>query len=886
MLLRCTTRRLYRPGGKRWTKVLCGEVYNSAPYSASDRGWHHAFSTVSERRQSASNVRNIGIIAHIDAGKTTTTERMLFYAGHTRRIGNVDEGSTVTDFLPAERSRGITIQSAAITFDWPPEGSAGPGSAGSDALQPHHINLIDTPGHADFTFEVRRSIRVLDGAICILDGVAGVEAQTEQVWNQAGEWKIPRIIYINKLDREGAAFASAVREIGARLNVWPALCQIPWFDGGRGSFIGVADVVSLTALEYDVGSDGKTFRTLSLEELDKVEPSLANELRHARVALVELLSELDDVLVEAFFDANEDHMAISSTDLLQSLRRCLLSEVPAVVPVFAGASFRNIGVQPLLDAVTRLLPSPEERPDPEISLGSTKGTLTTLLTGKLSQSTSSTSVPKSKKPVLQLSELGKHLQGCALAFKVVNDPRRGVLVYIRVYSGYIKRNDVLFNTNLQNTERATNLLRMYAADSEPVDKVEAGQIAVIAGSKYARTGDTLITYSGSRSAPLEPLNLLQLRPIRVPPPVFFAAMEPSSLREEKDMHDKLQLLLREDPSLSVSQDHDTGQTLLSGMGELHLEIARDRLVGDLKAKASMGPITIGYRESLTGPSQVVQKIFDSEKTGTKGKAGCSAQVQPIDDISNEESANAIKREHDGNVIVFQAPTLDKKGRPLDSDNVAIAGHLSLKEIQNAFFTGAGAALSRGPAFSYPVRNLRVTLTLDPENHIFGTETTTAALAAAARVATVAAFKDSAARSKTVLMEPVMNVDISVDDAALGKVVQDISSRCGGHIVTLGDDEAEKADNDTTKVVDVKRIYAPKDPFESSDSSSAAGQDQHVNIQRTVTAKVPLKEMVGYLKHLRSMTGGRGTFVMSVDRFERVTGMREKMLITELRGGAA
>lgn len=847
----------------------------------------HGFSTASSRFTAASRIRNIGIIAHIDAGKTTTTERMLFYSGHTRRIGDVDEGSTVTDFLPAERARGITIQSAAITFEWPPKHDLGSPTPLDSARPSHHINLIDTPGHADFTFEVRRSIRVLDGAVCILDGVAGVEAQTEQVWNQAGEWKIPRIIYVNKLDRDGAAFGRAVREVGARLGIWPAVCQIPWFHGGRGSFVGIADVLKLEAYKYDAGSDGKQYRTYSLAQLDAEEPLLATELRAARTALVELLSEHDDELVEMFFDANEDHLAVSASSLLSSIRNCLLRQQVPIVPIFAGASFRNIGVQPLLDAVNALLPGPEERPDPDISVGAASGNLSQLLAGTLTADAPGTSPGKTKKSHTTIAPPGKHLQGCALAFKVVNDPRRGVLVYIRVYSGSIRRNDLLYNTNLQVAERASSLLRMYASESQAVESIEAGQIGVIAGSKHARTGDTLISYVGNKQAPPEPLHQLQLRPIHVPPPVFFAAIEPNSLREEKDMHDKLQLLLREDPSLSVSQDQDTGQTLLSGMGELHLEIARDRLVGDLKANARMGPITIGYRETITTESSAVQKIFDNDRSGTKGRAGCTAMVRPLNEMDDSQgrSSNALVREHDGNAIIVEAPSLDKKGRPLDKDATSLPGHITLSELQAAYINGALAALSRGPSYSYPLRGVLVTLTLDPSNHIFGNDTTPAALASAARLATIAAFRDSVARAKPALLEPVMNVDISVDDASLGKVVQDISSSRGGHIVSLGDDEADKADDDKGHMVDVKRIYAPKDPFETQSSSVGAGELEIVNIQRTVTAKVPLKEMVGYLKHLRSMTGGRGTFVMSIDRFEKVTGQREKMLVSELRGGS-
>ena len=809
---------------------------------------------------------------------------MLYYSGFTRRLGDVDDGSTVTDFLPAERARGITIQSAAISFEWPPTEVLQQSNGPADTRQQYHINLIDTPGHADFTFEVRRSIRVLDGAVCILDGVAGVEAQTEQVWNQAGEWQIPRIIFVNKLDRDGAAFGRAVREIGARLNGWPAVCQIPWFEDGKGAFTGIADVVSLQGLKYEAGGDGKTVRSYSLGQLESEEPTLAKQLRQARIALVELLSEHDEDLIESFFEAEEDHIAVRPQDILNSLRRGLMKGKPLVIPVFAGASFRNVGVQPLLNAVTALLPAPTEMPDPEVSIGRVSGRMNELISGDLL--TRASAIPtNTKKGTTSSAQIMTQLRGCALAFKVVNDVRKGVLVYIRVYLGSISRNDVLFNTNLQQSERAISLLRMYANDSTSVDRIEAGQIGVIAGSKYARTGDTLLSYQSARSLPPEPLNKLQLRPIHVPPPVFFAALEPNSLREEKDMHEKLSLLLREDPSLSVTQDADTGQTLLSGMGELHLEIARDRLVTDLKANARMGPITIGYRETLTAESSQVTKLFDRDRADTKGKAGCTAQVLPLDssDVNEFEEGTTRTHVHDGNEIVIEAPTLDKKGRPLDADNVSLPGHLTLTDIESAYINGALAALSRGPSYSYPMRSIRVTLTLDPEQHIFGTETTASALAAAARLATVAAFKDAVSRSPSALMEPVMNVDISVDDLNLGKIVQDISSTRGGHVVSLGDEEAEKAeDEEVSDKIDMDRIYAPRDPFET-ETSSVVSSLEGVNIQRTVKAKVPLKEMVGYLKHLRSMTGGRGTFVMSVDRFERMTGQREKALITELKG---
>ncbi|KAK5944875.1 Ribosome-releasing factor 2, mitochondrial [Knufia obscura] len=818
---------------------------------------------------------------------------MLYYSGHTRRIGDVDDGSTVTDFLPAERARGITIQSAAITFNWPPEANKTEDSRIIKAIQKqelprsalsHRINLIDTPGHADFTFEVRRSLRILDGAVCVLDGVAGVEAQTEQVWNQAADWKIPRIAYVNKLDREGAAFGQTVREIGVRLKGWPAVCQIPWFEGGKGKFCGIVDVINLCGMKYEAGGDGKSIERYNLSELETKEPSLAEELRKARAALVELLSEHDEIMVDAFLEADEDHLAITPAQLLASVRRCLMSGDGTVIPVFAGASFRNIGVQPVLDAVDDLLPSPEERPFAEVSIGESTAGLDELLEGKMVAPNSAGSKP-GKKIEAAVPAMDKMLKGCALAFKVVNDARKGMLVYIRVYSGTIDRNALLYNTNLKQSERATNLLRMYANESVPVQSLEAGQIGVIAGSKYARTGDTLIVCNTNKATPPAPLDKLQLRPIHVPPPVFFASIEPNSLKDEKDMHDKLNLLLREDPSLHITQDEDTGQTLISGMGELHLEIARDRLVGDLRANATMGKIAIGYRETLTQTSSSHTKIFDSSARGdVKGKSGCTAIVDSNNpDMPDEDyHDNALRHEQDQNVVIVEAPSLDKQGRPLTDDAISLPGHLSLGDVQSAFTNGALAALARGPAFSYPMRNVKVALTIDPAQHIFGSETSYASLTAAARLATISAFREVHSAGGSALMEPVMNVNIAVDDASMGSIIQDISSSRGGQIVALGDnEEAEAEEQNSARDIDVAKIYAPKDPFEFGTSSSIG---QQINKPRTVKAKVPLKEMVGYLKHLRSMTGGRGTFTMSVDRFERMTGQREKALVAELRGG--
>ncbi|KAI6714073.1 peptide chain release factor 3 [Diplocarpon mali] len=811
--------------------------------------------------------RNIGIIAHIDAGKTTTTERMLYYSGITRRIGDVDDGSTVTDFLPAERERGITIQSAAVTFQWPPL-QQGTTTAKPDTPRhqtSHTINLIDTPGHADFTFEVLRSLRILDGAVCILDGVAGVEAQTEKVWTQANNYSIPRIVFVNKLDRDGAAFNRTVKEIGSRLRGVPAVCHIPWWEGGKGRFTGIGDAINLCALKWIEGGDGKAIQSYCLEELVQEDPGLRTELINARTALMEGLCEFDEQLLATWLDC-EDILAVPSQAIRDSLRRCIIDGSGRLIPVFAGASFRNIGVQPLLDAVNDLLPNPTERPDPEISIGERRGRLADLLDGKLSLA-SSWSKHVVKKSTSASSMIAQ-IEACALAFKVVNDPRRGVLVYIRVYSGSVRRGAALWNTNLNATERAQRLLRMQASDAVEISHISAGQIGVIAGLKFARTGDTLISYPAvnPKTGPPAPLNMLQLRPIEVPPPVFFAAIEPHSLSEEKNVAEILTNLLREDPSLHVNTDEESGQMLLSGMGELHLEIARDRLVNDFKAKATMGNIEISYRESVLAATSPRRVVFDRDIAGKKGKAGCEASIEPLEhaDLNSDYTIS-----QDGNSISINIPTSwfgeEEEGASLPKD-------LPLAAVREALVNGAVAALARGPRRAFPLHATHVTLKFDPSSDLFVGYTSAAAISSAARLAVQAALKEAFTNDSVILMEPVMSVVISCDEGSLGAIVHDISSARGGHVLSL---ETEGGDITALSLpsIDTTRIYAPPDPFASTGGSESTGPGQ----PRQVHAKVPLKEMVGYLKHLRSLTGGRGTFLMSVDKFERLAGSRERTM---------
>jgi len=877
------------------TRWLCRQHASSRPWVTSGiRSFaischrHAATANASpEAKAALDRTRNIGIIAHIDAGKTTTTERMLYYSGFSRRIGDVDDGSTVTDFLPAERARGITIQSAAITFSWPPtpafpeqSASSGLPQAGPRSSVPHSINLIDTPGHADFTFEVLRSLRVLDGAVCILDGVAGVEAQTEKVWAQAAAYAIPRLVFVNKLDREGAAFARTVKEVGARLGVWPAVCQIPWWNA-EGKLVGVGDAIGLRGLRWKEGGDGKEIAVFDLAALDSEDATLTEELKKARVALVERLSEHDDEMVEKYLEADEDHLAISSKDVTAGLRRCVLQHPQLIAPIFAGASFRNVGVQPLLDAVVDLLPSPAERPDPGISFGSAapNGKLGAFLAGEVSN-TAEQKTPKAGSKAMSKDKAHTALANvgaCALAFKVVTDARRGVLVYVRVYSGSLTRNAALWNTNLQITERGQRLMRMYANDAVDIESIEAGQIGVIPGLKFARTGDTMVSYTGAnpKTGPPGDVKELLLRPIEVPPPVFFVSVEPNSLAEERHVKESLDMLLREDPSLYVSIDEESGQTHLAGMGELHLEIARDRLVQDLKAKARIGKVEIGYRETLTTSSGEVTEVYDREVSAKSSKAACTAIVCPLEE-SEESSATHTFALHDNNTLYVSTPTLNRSGTATSPEKPSLPAHLPLAVVLQALQTGTAAALARGPTHTYPMHSTAIRITFDPAEHIFP-NTTPSSLSSATRLAVQRALRESTAASPTTLMEPVMHVSIAVDEQNLGSVVHDISSARGGSVLSL--DATFDTDAPATDI-DVSRIYTPPDPFASGSGDVGGGEG---SAMRTVTATVPLKEMVGYLKHLRSLTGGRGTFTMTVDKFEKMGMQRMKMVLQEMRG---
>ena len=827
-------------------------------------------------------MRNIGIIAHIDAGKTTTTERMLYYSGRTKRPGSVDHGDTITDFLPAERKRGITIQSAAITFHWPPQ-PVREIPKEVDSSQSYTINLIDTPGHADFTFEVLRSLRVLDGAVCILDGVAGVEAQTEKVWHQARAYDIPAVFFVNKLDRDGATFGKTVIDIAAKLRVQPAVCQIPWFQNDTGPLRGVVDVIHLQTITWSQGDDGKTVRKGSLQGIRS--PTLLDEVHQARKALIETLSQYDHLMIDTFMQYNDDHMAIPPEEIIRSLRHCLLHNRSIFAPVFAGASKNNIGVQPVLDSITNLLPDPTETPDPQFRAGSLVGGLRDLAAGKIAlvPRESSKSSTKARKGGVSVANL-QHFEACALAFKVVYDRRRGVLVYVRVYHGVLHKNAILFNTNLQESERAPQLLRMYAEDAEPISSIKSGEIGVITGLKLARTGDTLISYSGvnHKNGPPTPLNALQLRPINIPPPVFFAAIEPYSQADERHTDELLEILVREDPSLQLSINEDSGQKLLSGMGELHLEIAGNRLTDDLKANAKMGEIEIGYRECPIVEGDLQTALFARSVAGKFGKAGCESLVSVLDESEAEKEKHLLR---DGNIVHISIRSRNVDG---EDPETKLPSKASALQVQQALRNGAFAALARGPGYTFQVYGAKVQLFFDPSRHFFGEDSTLQALSSAARKATHAAMKAAHEVRPFAMVEPIMSVTIDVDEKSLGPVMNDLSSARGGRITSYNDESSNDDEfapsGDTIPPINLRNVYAPSDPFETT---STVESDQtpaiSVNNRRLITARVPLRSMLGYLPHLRSLTGGRGTFIMNVDRFQKMDGNTQRIVMKKLHG---
>ncbi|OLN88008.1 Ribosome-releasing factor 2, mitochondrial [Colletotrichum chlorophyti] len=732
----------------------------------------------------------------------------------------------LTDFLDLERERGITIQSAAITFNWPLPQDCPPGTASKT------INLIDTPGHQDFRFEVDRCLPVLDGAVCIIDSVKGVEAHTERVWASAHDHKIPRIIFVNKLDRDGASFRKSVLEIASRLNGWPLVCQIPWWDGDQ--FVGVIDIIDRVGYRWKTEKQKTKYRPTELQ--DELSGSqLLDEVETARERLIEALAEWDEAIMDLFAD---DPSKITGKMLKDSVRRAIRSGDGTIIPVLAGASFRHIGVEPLMDAIVDYLPSPDERPDLEVRAGPTKKSLAKLLEQN----------PDKKSGHSRVAAV-------ASVFKVFNHPKEGVLSFVRVYSGELHRNSSTWNTHSQLAERPFGLLQISAAKAEDVQHLATGQIGAIKGLKKARTGDTLIAAVAQQQVP-DAFKHVQIRPPDIPPAVAFLAIDPHGNTAAKELETALDNASREDPSLRWSRDEKTEQFILQGMGKLHLDIAVYNLKQNPKVQADFGPIEVDYKECLTSPIGPHHVTFDRVVASKAGKVSCSVTLEPLED-HHRQAPLEPSVERDGNIfhVMIELPSED-----------AILS-FDPEEARQQLINGAVAAVARGPRRGSPVQGCHITITVDASSvespsggHFTG---------AASRAVREALREAHINRQAVGVLEPVMLVHISCPEAAAGMVQHDISSGAGGHVLEVNDKSAESSSR-----IDVSTVYAPPDPYESV--ASLRGKK---SMARTVeiVAKVPFKEVLNFDEQLRGKTGGRHSMTMAFDSFDRVVGSREKAL---------
>ena len=742
----------------------------------------------------------------------------------------MDAGNTVTDFLELERERGITIQSAAITFYWPRHQEYPPGT------HPKTVNLIDTPGHQDFRFEVDRCLPILDGAVCIIDSVKGVEAHTERVWTSAHEFKIPRIVYCNKLDREGASFKKAVLEIGTRLKGWPLVCQIPWWE--KDTFVGVIDSISLVGYRWKSEREKTKFDASELrEKLSESNPSLLAEVEVARHRLIEALADFDDAIMEEFLAENYD---IPAPLLKEAIRRAIQSGDGQVIPVFAGSSFRHIGVEPLMDAITDYLPSPADRPDVEVRVGATKHKLREYLLEK-----------DKKGPKANISAV-------ASVFKVYNHPKEGVISFVRVYHGTLTRNASTFNTHLHVNERPMGILQISASKTHDVHDLTVGQIGALRGLKLSRTGDTLITTGGNKTV-TDAFRNIHIRPPEIPPPVAFLQVDPFGNVAAQELQIALQNASREDPSLRWSRDAKTDQFTIQGMGKLHLDVSIYNMRQKHKIDAEFGPIEVDYKECLTGPVQPHHGVFDRPVASKTGKASCTVTLEPIEPEDHDRLLETGV-ERDGNIFTIEVPT----GQGQETMG------FDVDEAQHQLLNGGIAGLARGPRRASPVHGCHATITLDTSEGALESPTG-GHFSGAARVGVQAALRDASEKHLVGVLEPIMLVHITCPEAVAGTVQHDITAGAGGSVLEVNDRSAESTGDE---LIDVSKIYAPPDPYDSV--TSLRGKRSMARVIEIV-AKVPYKEMLNYDEHLRSKTAGRHSMTMSFDSFARVVGHREKGL---------
>jgi len=625
------------------------------------------------RTHSLEKYRNIGFAAHIDAGKTTTTERVLFYSGKVHKIGEVDEGTATMDWMIQERERGITITSAATTTTW----------------GDYRINIIDTPGHVDFTVEVERSMRVLDGVCIIFCAVGGCQPQSETVWRQATRYKVPRIAFVNKMDRVGADFFRVVRQISERLLANPVCIQLPI--GAEENFQGVIDLVKMKAIVY------KDELGMNFDEVD-IPAEYQEQARAYHDKLVEAAAEADDALLEKYLEKH----TLTETEIKTGIRKATIAA--KIVPVACGTSFKNKGVQPLLDAITDYLPSPMDVPP-------VKGF-------------------NPKTGAEETRECRDDESFSALAFKIMSDPYVGRLTYFRVYSGILKTGSYILNSSKDNKERIGRVLQMHANKREEVEEVYAGDIAAAVGLKNTTTGDTLCAVEKP----------IILEAIQFPEPVIFVAIEPKTKADQEKLGLALQRLAEEDPTFKIKGDPETGQTIISGMGELHLEIIVDRLLREFKVEANVGKPQVAYKETIRGAAESEGKFI--RQTGGRGQYGhVYIKVEPLEQNKGFEFVNEI------------------------------VGGAIPREYIPAVESGIKEALSTGVLAGYPVIDVKVSLTDGSYHEVDSSEI-------AFKIAGSMAFKRGVLKAKPVLLEPVMKVEVVVPEQYMGDVIGDLNSRRG------------------------------------------------------------------------------------------------------------
>tara|TARA_E500000331_G_scaffold226766_1_gene217078 strand:+ start:14449 stop:16542 length:2094 start_codon:yes stop_codon:yes gene_type:complete len=624
--------------------------------------------------------RNIGIMAHIDAGKTTTTERVLFYTGVSHKIGEVHDGAATMDWMEQEQERGITITSAATTCFW----------KGMDqSLEEHRINIIDTPGHVDFTIEVERSLKVLDGAVAVFCAVGGVEPQSETVWRQANKYNVPRLAFVNKMDRAGADFLRVVSHIEERLNAMPIVMQLPI--GAEDNFEGVIDLVKMKAIAWDDSTQGLKFKEEEIPE------SMREDADEWREKLLESAAEGDEGLLDKYLDEGN----LSEEDIKKGIRlRCLSGEV---TPVLCGSAFKNKGVQAVLDAVIDFLPSPPERP-------AIRGILSDDSEGERE---SSDDAPFS-----------------SLAFKIATDPFVGNLTFFRVYSGVLSSGDFVYNPIKDKKERIGRILQMHSNDREEIKEVRAGDIAAAVGLKDVTTGDSLV----------DPSNSIVLERMEFPEPVISVAVEPKTKSDQEKMGIALSKLSKEDPSFRVKTDEETAQTIISGMGELHLEIIVDRMKREFSVEANVGKPQVAYRETIR--SSVEQEGKFVRQSGGRGQYGhVWLRIEPLPAGSGYEFLNEI------------------------------VGGVVPREYISAVDKGIQEQMTNGVIAGYPVVDCRVALYDGSYHDVDSSEV-------AFKIAASMSFKDGASKAKPVLLEPIMSVEVVTPEDYMGDVNGDLSRRRG------------------------------------------------------------------------------------------------------------